>query len=214
MALSPEACRELLRYLDMVVEIVRGLRKALSHLNNGRTADAKSELTRTIQADTEADNVRREIAEKLPQLVEEPQLREEILRLLRMLDRVSEWTKESARYLDVLPYLDLPQEIKEGVEELARLALEGAEKLGLALRALAEGDRERCLEYCREVEDVEERADQAIHSSRKNLIAYGPRLQNPSAVVLLRDFLEALENITDYEEDAADVLRLIALRLG
>ena len=49
-------------------------------------------------------------------------------------------------------------------------------------------------------------------ASRKLLLDYGGKVENPALIVLLRDFIEALENIIDFAEDAADYIRILALK--
>lgn len=46
----------------------------------------------------------------------------------------------------------------------------------------------------------------------KNLVVIESSIRNPALIVMLSGFIEALENVTDYAEDVADILRLIAMK--
>jgi len=209
----PPLAERLLHYTKGIRDIVSHFRNTISLLNEVKASEARSELAKAIKKDTEADHVRREIAETHIYNIEDPDLREIVLKFLRMLDRISEWTKEAARYLDLIPYLEIPDELRKHIEELSRLSLEGIEYILMSIQALMENDIERALNYCKHVEEIEETADGITHTARKNLVVYGRKIDNPAVIVMLRDFIESLENITDYEEDASDLIRVIISRI-
>ena len=156
--------------------------------------------------------MRRKILLEIERKVDDAFLKDYLAKLLRMLDRVSEWIKEASRYLDIIPYLEIPIELREKIEELSRLDLEAIESIFNAAKALIKGDRNAVLKYTLEAEEIEEKADEILHIARKNLVVIGGSIENPALIVMLRDFIEALENVTDYAEDVADILRLIALK--
>ena len=212
MSIPPTISDKLLEYFSRIEKMASSFMNAINSLNNLDLGNAYKSLANSIKMDTEADALRREILESLGSEVLDVSLREDISRLLRMLDKASEWIKEASRYLDIFPYLEIPQEIKNDIETLSRLDVKAVKTLHEAIQNLARGETESVLKLCEEVEKIEEEADEAMHVARKNLIASGPKLGNIALIIMLRDFIEALENATDYAEDVADILRILALK--
>jgi len=212
--LSPEVQKAISTYFSRVVDIVECFAKAIEALNLMDVQNAYRFLEESIRIDTEADEVRRRILEALSSEGVDPATRYDIARLLRMMDRLSEWIKEASRYLDLVPYLEVPQEIKDSIERLAKLSLDAVRAIREAVDSLIEGRSDEVYKLCVSVEKLEERADEVMHRGRRSLLKYGPRIENPALVIMLRDFLKALENAIDYAEDVADTLRVIAVREG
>ena len=156
--------------------------------------------------------VQRQILLEVERRVDDAFLKNYLAKLLRMLDRVSEWIKKVSRYLDIIPYLEIPIELRKSIEELSKLDLKTIESIFNATRALIEGDRDAVFKYALEVEKIEEKADDILHIARKNLVVIESSIRNPALIVMLSGFIEALENVTDYAEDVADILRLIAMK--
>ncbi|NPA96260.1 MAG: DUF47 family protein [Crenarchaeota archaeon] len=210
--LPPDLRKMIAEYFSKVYDMVEGFMKALNALNVMDIQNAYKHLETSIKKDTEADELRREILEELSKDHIEPQVKDDIARLLRMIDRMSEWIKEALRYLDIVPYLEVPQELRDNIERMSKLNLEAVRTIQEAVNRLVEGRYSEVYELCTRVEKLEEEGDEVMHSGRKNLLKYGPKIGNPALVIMLRDFLKSLENSMDYSEDIADMLRVIAVR--
>ena len=92
--------------------------------------------------------------------------------------------------------------------------MESLDTVYMGIKALLEGDLGRAISYADKAEKIEEEGDNVIVHGRKLLVGLGNRIRNPALLIMLRDFMESLESITDYAEDAADYIRTLALRLG
>ncbi|OYT47687.1 MAG: hypothetical protein B6U85_04675 [Desulfurococcales archaeon ex4484_42] len=212
MSIPDEVRKYIIKYSSQVRDIVKFLREGIVLLNDVRVGEAMDSLAKAVRKDTEADATRREILYKLSTFIKDAAVRESISRLIRRLDLLSESSKEAARYLGIIPYLEIPMEIREKIEELSKLSLEAVDMLNLAIRALMEGDVETATSHANRVEEIEEEADEVNLIARKLLVASAMNIENSAIVVMLRDFIESLEGITDYAEDAADYVRVLALR--
>ncbi len=212
--LSSGLIKELLEYAELVRGVVKGLRDGINLLNSMRAGAAMKALAEGIKLDTKADNIRREIILKTSTEVRHGYIREWIATLVRRLDLVSESAKEAARYLTIIPYLEIPIELRDVITELSRLDMESLDTVYMGLKALLEGDLRRAISYANKAEKIEEEGDNVIVHGRKLLLGLGNRVRNPALLIMLRDFMESLESITDYAEDAADYIRTLALRIG
>jgi uncharacterized protein Yka (UPF0111/DUF47 family) len=204
---------DLYKYGSMVRDIVESLANSLSYLDSFRAGEARLELAKAINIDTEADSYRREIIESKLIGIEDSIVRSYIHNILRMLDRVAEWAKESIRYLDLIPYLEIPSPIKETVHDMIKTAVKGIEKIIEALELMRKGEYSSIIELCKEVEAVEEKVDELLHSARKSMVVYSNKIQNQAIVMFLKDFIESIETMTDYEEDTADIIKALTIYL-
>ena len=120
--------------------------------------------------------------------------------------------KEASRYLSIIPYLEIHDDIKSRIELLSKLGLEACDILVSAVAAILEGEAKKAIDFSLKVEEVEENADNITLEARKVLVDVGEKISNPALVLMISNFIESLESVTDYAEDAADYIRAIALR--
>ena len=198
--MGEELSRLVLEYAEAVADIVKELRKGIRLLGSMRTGEAMESLASAIKADTKADNMRRGILLKLTE-AKGGYVRERVARLVRRLDLVSEQAKEAARDLTIITYLELPAELKEIVDELSDEAGKSTHTLIKSLSALIKGDTEAALKYANNVADVEEATDEIFLKGKRLVVKYGNKIRNPAVMLMFVNFLESLENITDYAED-------------
>ncbi len=199
------------RYSNMVSDIVKRIANSLTYLDSLRPGEARVELAKAIDIDTEADRYRRKLIENKLIAIKDSIVRGYILNILRMLDRVAELAKESMRYLDLIPYMEIPSPVRVYIQEIVKTSVKGIEKIIEALESIRRGNYSSTVEICKEVESLEEKVDEMLHNTRKNLIKYGEKIQNQIIVIFLKDFIESIESMTDYEEDAADIVRALAI---
>ena len=212
MSVPEEITTILLGYIEKVRDIVKYLSQGIILLNQIRVGEALKVFSKAIKTDTDADNMRRKLFDRLTELNVEPRIREDIMHLAKRFDVLSEWSKESARHLSIIPYLEIPAELRDKIGEMVKLALRSAEYLVEATKALIKGDLKKAREYANKVEHIEEEADEVNVAARKLLVGLGRKIDNPAVLIMIKDFIEALENITDTAEDAADVIRVLAIR--
>lgn len=208
----PLISEALLNYVKEVRNIMRYLRRGIKLLNDVQVGEAMEELSCAIRADTKADSLRRELLFKLEEVISDSATREAIVHILRRLDLVSEMAKEASRYLSIIPYLEIPDDIKSRIETLSKLGLEACDILVSAVAAILEGEGRKAIEYSLKVEEVEESADNITLEARRILVDVGEKISNPALILMIFNFIESLESVTDYAEDAADYIRAIALR--
>lgn len=201
---------ELLKYVRAVVNIVKLSSEGVKLLEEFRTAEAMESFTRGIHEDTIADDVRRNLLIKLQDL-HPGFMRERISTLLRRLDLIAEQSKEVARNMTLFPYLELPGEIKNAVNELSMKAYESVSRLYEITSLLISHRYNEVLEEAYKVEVAEEDADRILVKGRQLLVKYGLTIKNPAIILMVDKLIEALEGITDFAEDASDYLRTLAL---
>lgn len=158
----------------------------------------------------EADYLRRMIIRELEKGELAPEEREDLMWLITRLDLVADWAKEVARILSILPFNELPEELRGNIEGTLRIISNCVQTLSLSIKALFEDPRE-AIQLTERVEELEEEVDRFDLENKRILIITASRL--PSGYVTITDdFLHSIENIADAAEDAADVVQAIAIR--
>ncbi|RLG79238.1 MAG: hypothetical protein DRO10_00745 [Thermoprotei archaeon] len=209
--MSEELSEHVLRYGESVYAIVKELKKGIDLVSDMRTGEAMETLANAIKADTFADNLRREILLELRE-AHGGYVRERVARLVRRLDLVSEYAKEAARDLTLIPFLELPAELKEIIRELSVKVVESVEALYNSLRELINGNTKDALVFSHKVEEIEEETDEVFLKGKRALVKYGEIIHNPAVVYMVISLMQSLENVTDFAEDAGDYIRTLALR--
>lgn len=208
--ISKDFAASIIDYAEEVLGIVQDLRRGIDFLNSMNSGEAMQELANAINSDTKADAMRREILITLTS-VKGGYVRERVARLVRRLDLVSEQAKEAARDLTLIPYLELPSDIKDVINSLSRDVYESVKALTKSLAALMYDQPDEAVNYSRIVEELEEDADKVFLKGKRLLIKYGQKIVNPAIILMLFNFMQSLENVTDYSEDAGDYIRTLAI---
>lgn len=201
---------ELLRYVRAVVNIVKLSNEGIKLLEEFRTAEAMESFTKGIYEDTVADEIRRNLLIRLQDL-HPGFMRERISTLLRRLDLIAEQSKEVSRNMTLFPYLELPGEVKNAINELSGKAYESVSRLHEITSLLINHRYDEVVEEAYRVEIAEEDADKILVRGRQLLVKYGSMIRNPAIILMVDKLIESLEGITDFAEDASDYLRTLAL---
>lgn len=213
---TSRALEALIKYAEALVSMIERLRALVDSVEVLEFAKARAILGDIIRMDTEADRYRRGLMERVLPRVGAPEVRERLHVLLRMLDHVGEWVKAGCRHLDLVPIMNVPAELRAELRSLIDLAKRGAEAVVSALEALLAARLEEAYKRGEDVERVEEEADEALHRAQRKIVELAARggATNVAYIVYLNELFKALESVTDYEEDAADLIRSLTFLLG
>ncbi|RLI33706.1 hypothetical protein DRO56_01105, partial [Candidatus Bathyarchaeota archaeon] len=101
---------------DCVVELERMIKAA----SRGDLEEKEASFKRLSRMESEADGVRRTLAESLlTKGTLPPTVREDLMELVRAMDWVADWAKEAGRILDLLEFEKIPEEMKRAAERMA-----------------------------------------------------------------------------------------------
>ena len=199
------------QYSEFIRDMVHALKDGITALHEFRGGEAAKYFSLVTKHDTEGDRLRKRIIERIGIAEIPSRIRDFLLFLLRRLDGVADFTKESARFLSIIPFLELPAEIREGIERLSKVSIEAVNTLYSSIKMLSKGNYELAIKYSFRVEELEEEADKVTMKCRRLIIKYGRSIANPGLLIITGDFIEALESISDQAEDAADIIKALAL---
>jgi predicted phosphate transport protein (TIGR00153 family) len=193
---------------------VRAVGDAASELNKAVTAlcgadspKAMDALNRMLLAEQEADSVEERMSMELSKGDMEPKEREDLMRLVRRMDFIADWSKEAGMNLQLILEggVKVPCSLWSHYHEMT-IELERAAK---ELRASIENlgiNEEMAEKHSREVERLEHVLDDLYFVTKKEILFSDI---DPRAVFLLRDMLHGIENAADSCKDVADIIHIL-----
>jgi predicted phosphate transport protein (TIGR00153 family) len=193
---------------------VRAVGDATSELNKAVTAlcgsdpvKAMDALNRMLLSEQEADSIEERMSMELSKGDMEPKEREDLMRLVRRMDYIADWSKESGMNLQLIleAKVKVPCSLWAHYHEMT-IELERATK---ELRASIENlgiNEELAEKHSREVERLEHVLDELYFVTKKEILFSDI---DPRAVFLLRDMLHGIENASDSSKDVADIIHIL-----
>ncbi len=193
----------------LTTSIVEDLEKAVAAAVNNKMEDMRTCIERIASNEREADMLRRKVMDEVSRGELSPTAREDIMHLVKRVDMVADWSRESTRVLSVLPMEDVPKSIRGGIMEMAK----GIKECAILLQKCANKlltEPEEALQAADAVEREEEKVDD-LHEKVRMLLGK-ENLPKAGVAVLVGQLFEALEMIADSCEDACDQVRVIMVR--
>ena len=197
------------RHLATTMSAVEDLEKAVKASVNLNEKEAKAAIERVTSSEKEADSLRRAVMTELAGGEMPPVDREDLMHLMKRVDMVADWCRESTRILAATQMNDVPEKLREAAVRMVEGVKECAAALYRCISRMAEKPEE-ALKAADEVERLEEKVDD-LHENARRLLAKEEKL-NVGAAVLMNELYDAVEMVADWCEDACDQVRIIIVR--
>ena len=156
------------QHLALTTSIVEDLEKAVTAAVNNKMEDMRTCIERIASNEREADMLRRKVMDEVSRGELSPTAREDIMHLVKRVDMVADWSRESTRVLSVLPMEDVPKSIRGGIMEMAKGIKECAILLQKCVNKLLT-EPEEALQAAGAVEREEEKVDD-LHEKVRMLL--------------------------------------------
>jgi predicted phosphate transport protein (TIGR00153 family) len=197
------------RHLALTTSIVEDLEKALIAATRNDGKEMQSCIERVTNGEKEADTLRRKVMDEISKGELPPIDRVDLMDLVKRVDMVADWSRESTRVLNAIRMEDLPDSIKNGFIEMIKSVKECTVSLQKCINKMMTKPEE-ALQAADFVEREEERVDD-IHERARKLLAI-ENMPKAGIAVLVSQLFEAIEMIADSCEDACDQVRIIMVR--
>jgi len=197
------------RHLATTMSAVEDFEAAVRASISNNEEETKASINRVISAEKEADRLRRTVMTELARGELPPTDREDLMHLMKRVDMVADWCRESTRILNATPIEDVPESLKKAAVEMTEGVRECATALRKSINSMAEKPRE-ALQGADDVERLEERVDDLFENSRKLLVK--EEKLKVGVAILMNELFEAIEMAADSCEDACDQVRVIIVR--
>jgi predicted phosphate transport protein (TIGR00153 family) len=137
-----------------------------------------------------------------------PPDREDMMHFVKTLDKIADWTNGAARILGFIEG-KLPENVLKDISTATEIIFTFISKLKEAIESLSKNDLKKTLQDCEDVDRLEHEAD----DQKKALIGsiIHAKLE-PTSLLLSYQLAEYLEGVTDKIEDAADFLKVVAIK--
>jgi len=160
------------------------------------------------ESEHQADLLRSKMVSELSESLLLPPDREDLMHFVKSLDRIADWTNGAARLLGFIEE-KLPRDVLENMSSATELIVKSTSRLKDGIAALTKNDLKKALADCEDVDHLEHEAD----DSKKVLIGslIHAKLE-PVTFFLCYQLAEYLEGVTDKIEDAADLVKVVAIK--
>ncbi len=171
--------------------------------------NAKSVAIENVrESEHQADILRSKMVAQLSESLLLPPDREDLMHFVQTLDKIADWTNGAARLLGFIEH-KLPENILKNISTATELIVISISKLREGIQSLTKNDLKRALADCEEVGRIEHEAD----DQKKVLIeAIIHAKLEPTDLLLSYQLAEYMEGVTDKIEDAADLIKILAIK--
>ena len=199
-------------HLELTQNAVMDLYRMVEASANCLENDCKNFFESVSQLEMKADALRRTMVEELTKSEMFPEEREDLMELVRAVDWVADWAKEAGRILVIIPFDKAPDEMKQAALNMCKANVDCVGVLGDCVQSLHEKNPTEALSLADKVEILEEEIDELYSVARGHLANLEYPDFSVGELILLNEFLDALETIADWCENTADIVRAIAVR--
>jgi len=203
-----------LEHSKMTTITVEQLSNCIQNAIQGKKEELKRNFDLLEEKEREADALRRRIIEELARGELPTDERVGLMRLGRQIDWITDWAHEAGRILVLFDLSVMPKQIQEVVVEMCSTVMDGTLKVAYCVQKLIDGGVDESLKAADEVERHEEKVDKLYQKARSNLNNIKTNGIYVGSIILLSQFVDAIENTADRCEDTCDQVRVMAVTLS
>ncbi len=208
------AIEMILQATKMLVPSVEELIACIKNASAGKKDELESAFTRLHQVEREGDSLRRLIIVEVARGNLPIDERRSFMRLARQVDWVADWCLEAGRLVRLTPMEKVPEDLRVNTFETCKVLKDCVLEVQRSIELLTDRKVEEALDAADKVERLEEEADDLYRKSRALISEISGTELTVGQVVLLAEFLDAIENIADRCEDVCDQARVIAVSVS
>lgn len=197
------------RHLALITGIVEDLEKAIRAAIKSEEKEMRICIERVASSEREADALRRKVMDEVSKGELSPVDRADLMDLVKRVDMVADWSRESTRVLGAIPMEHVPSSIKDEFVEMVKSVKKCVASLQKCVNKMMTKPEE-ALKAADDVEREEEKVDD-IHEKARTLIGKED-LPKAGVAILVSQLFEAIEMIADACEDTCDQVRVIMIR--
>ncbi len=194
-------------HLEKTEMCLQGAKKTFDAYLAGKNEEAKNFALQVDKAESDADNLRREIAKGLFEGAFLPLLREDFLNFVEGVDKIAD-EAESCCDLIMLETPDVPENLKLSFTEIVKGSILSFQPLKEGFDHLFE-DFSLTLEKVQEVNIKEAEVDQKEEDLTRKIFSGNLELARK---ILLKQLAIKICDISDRAEDASDKLEILAIK--
>ncbi len=196
------------KHVEETYRTVGYFAEAVQVFIKGDAAAKALAIDKVGKSEHEADILRSKMVKELSESLLLPPDREDLMHFVKTLDKIADWTNGAARILGFIEK-KLPENVLNNVSSATELIVNSISKLKESIHALTKNDLKKALADCEEVDRIEHQADDQKKSLIESIIHSN---LDPTSLLLSYQLAEYLEGVTDKIEDAADFIKVVAIK--
>jgi predicted phosphate transport protein (TIGR00153 family) len=204
-----KALETIQRHLALTTSIVEDVGNAMEAAVRNDQKELQRCTQRVSSNEKEADRLRRQVMDEISKGELAPVDRVDLMDLVKRVDMVADWSRESTRVLNAIPMEYVPDSIKTEFVDMVNSVKECTASLRKCVDKIMTAPEE-ALQAADAVEREEEKVDD-LHEQARRLLGKED-LPRAGVAVLISQLFEALEMIADACEDACDQIRIIMVK--
>jgi predicted phosphate transport protein (TIGR00153 family) len=199
------------KHLELTKNAVRELYSMVDAAANCDRDKCMSHYMSVSKMEMEADELRRQMVDALTKSEMFPEERDDLMELVRAVDWIADWSKEAGRILNVIHLDKAPSEMREAALNMVKADADCVTVLADCLNKVTVDPKE-AINLANKVELLEEDTDELYSQARQHLATLEFKGWTTGSLILLNEFLDALETIADWCENTADIVRAVSVR--
>lgn len=196
------------KHVEETYNTVTCFAEAIRAFISGDLSAKSVAIEKVRESEHQADLLRSKMVKELSEGLLLPPDREDMMHFVKTLDKIADWTNGAARILGFIEQ-KLPENILKNISTATEMIFTAISRLKDGIESLGKNDLKKALLDCEDVDRIEHEAD----DQKKVLIesVIHARLE-PATLLLCYQLAEYLEGVTDKIEDAADFVKVLAIK--
>ncbi|MDD5495606.1 MAG: DUF47 family protein [Candidatus Omnitrophica bacterium] len=208
MAEEQSILKDAQKHVEETYKTVTYFAEAINAFIRGDLSAKVKAIENVRESEHKADILRTKMVDELSKGLLLPPDREDLMHFVKSLDRIADWTNGSARLLGFIEE-KLPENILSNIATATDMIVNSITKLKDGIQAIAKNDLKTAIADCEYVDRIEHDADDQKRILIDSIIH--TKLE-PATLVLCYNLAEYLEGVTDKIEDAADLVKVLAIK--
>lgn len=201
------------KHANLALASTEELLKATESASRGKKNEVALSYQVQTKLDHDADAIRKEIIMELSKGYLAPEDRHDLITLAREANWILDYAHEGEGMLVLFDLSAMPKKIQELAITMSKMVRDCAKDTVQCIGLLADKRLDDALRLADDVERLEENVDEKYLEARKVLSEMGAEDCKVGQIILLSQFLEALENVADRCEYTIDQVRAMSVHL-
>ena len=196
------------KHVEETYKTVTYFAEAVRAFIQGDLAAKTKAIENVRESEHQADLLRSKMVSELSESLLMPPDREDLMHFVKSLDKIADWTLGAARIMGFIEQ-KIPEAILKNISTGTELIVSSTSKLREGIQVLIKNDLKQAIRDCEEVDRLEHEADDQKKTLIESIIH--AKLE-PTSLLLCYQLAEYLEGVTDKIEDAADFIKVLAIK--
>ena len=198
--------------ISKAVETVTLLHQATKKYSEGKITEANQNIEKLFRTEEEVDKLRTFVFKELSKGVALiADYREDMLHLVKRLDTIADFVKDSARCLKILmDDSQLPKEFFDNTVVMTSALVQCAQTLKASIEMISTNPDE-AIKRAAKVDEIEHEVDKNYLVTKSTFVKYGKQT-NCGSMIIFNDLIEFIEQAADLCADTAEYVVVLSSR--